>query len=185
MHTMKELALKKSVLALGIASALALPVLAVETVVFSFGDGEVSGGWARDYGGFGGFDNVGKQIVETRIIIDFEPTNGFNAADFYSGFLVPVILDDPSNSEYMQLWGAELGWSGTTGRFTLSIATDDFNGVIRPGRFGWEFYSANEFDPSISGIFRGDSRFEFDLVPAPGALTLLGAGALAMGRRRR
>lgn len=178
--------MKQVSLSLALVASLSAPALAgPETVVFSFGDGEVSGGWARDYGGFGGFDNVGKQIVETRIIVDFEPTDGFNAADFYSGFLVPVILDDPSNSEYMQLWGAELGWSGTTGHFTLSITTDDFNGVIRPGRFGWEFYSANEFDPFLSGIFHGDSRFEFDLVPAPGALSLLGLGGLVIGRRRR
>lgn len=178
--------MKKSVLSIGVVSLLALPALAgTETVVFEFGDGEVSGGWARLYGGFGGFDNVGKQIVETRIIVDFEPTDGFDVADFYSGFAVPVLLDNPDNSEYMQLWGQELGWSGTSGHFTLNITTTDYNGIVREGRFGWEFYSANEFDPTLSGIFHGNSRIEFDIIPTPGPLAILGLGGLALGRRRR
>lgn len=186
---MKNAALKnvtKVVVSVGVLSAIALGASAApQTVVFEFGDGEISGGWARDYGFFGGFGNDGKQIVETRVYIDFEPTNGFDAADFFSGFLVPVILDDPGNTEFMGLLGEEMGWSGTDGRKTYELVTDAFNGIVRPGRFGWELYGANDLDPSISGIFRNNSRIEFDLVPTPGALAVLGLGGLMAGRRRR
>lgn len=176
----------KMVVSFGAASVVAFGAMAApQTVVFEFGDGEISGGWARDYGFFGGFGNDGKQIVETRVYLDFEPTDGFDAADFFSGFLVPVILDDPSGSEFMGLWGEELGWSGTDGRKMYELVTDAFNGTVRPGRFSWELYSMDDIDPAIRGVFRNNSRIEFDLVPTPGALAVLGLGGLVAGRRRR
>lgn len=173
-------------MSIGIVSLMAFAAAgAPETVVFEFGDGEFGGGWARDYGFFGGFDNVGKQIVETRVIIEFEPTNGFDAADFFTAFLVPVILDDPSGSELLMVIGSEVGWSGTSGVKTLNLTTDAYNGTVRAGRFGWELRGFDDLDPSISGIFSGNSRIEFDLVPAPGALVVLGLGGMVAGRRRR
>lgn len=171
-----------SIGAIGLVSTAAL---AQQTVVFEFGDGEISGGWARDYGFFGGFGNDGKQIVETRVYLTFEPTDGFDAADFFSGFVVPVILDDPTGSEFLGLWGEEMGWSGTEGVQTFELVTDAYNGIVRPGRFSWELYSLDDIDPSVRGIISNFSRIEFDLVPAPGALAVLGLAGVIGTRRRR
>lgn len=180
---MKNLA--TGVVSMGAAMMVALGASALETVVFEFGDGPISGGWSRDYGFFGGFGNDGKQIVETRVYLTFEPTDGFDAADFFSGFVVPVILDDTSGSEFLGIWGEEVGWSGTDGVKTYELVTDAYNGIVRPGRFSWELYSLDDIDPAIRGIISNNSRIEFDLVPAPGALAVLGIAGVMTGRRRR
>jgi len=119
---------------------------------------ELHGPLAIDYGFFG-TDAVGCDIIETRIVVTFQPDPGIDAADLYSGFDVPVILSDPSGSTRIELIGSELGWSGQ-GVFEYSEVTTAYNGVVRAGRFGWEL-RAVEFGDPMSGLFLENSRMEF------------------------
>ncbi|MFG0284502.1 MAG: GC-type dockerin domain-anchored protein [Phycisphaerales bacterium JB039] len=141
----------------GLAVPAAPAAAADQIVTFEFPP-RLSGPVALDYGFFG-TDAVGCRIVETRVFITFTPDPGVDAADLYSGFDVPVILDDPAGSTRIELIGADLGWSGQ-GTFGYGLSTTDFNGVVRAGRFGWEIRSVDELRP-MSGNFLDNSRIEF------------------------
>ena len=140
------------------AVCAATPAVATDQIVTFEFPPRLSGPVVFDYGFFG-TDAVGCRIVETRIFITFLPDTGVDAADFYSGFDVPVILDDPTGSTRIELIGADLGWSGQ-GTFGYGLSTTDFNGVVRAGRFGWEIRAVDPADP-MSGNFRDKSRIEF------------------------
>lgn len=129
------------------------------------------------YGYFGGDAPLEGSIISTTLVIEnYLVQSGNDASDFYLTFDVPVI---DSVATQVRLLGGDLGWSGT-GSFDISFTTDDYNGTIRPGRFGAEFAGG--------GTFVGDAYISFVVdtapVPTPGTLAVLG-GAGLMGLRRR
>ena len=117
-------------------------------------------------------------ITSTTLVIENYSVNApFDGSDFLMTFDVPVL---DSVSEQIYLTGDALGWSGT-GNFSHSFTTNDFNGEIRPGRFGAQWFGG--------GTFIGDAYLSFTVdtapVPAPGSASLLlGAGLIATRRRR-
>lgn len=115
------------------------------------------------YGWFGGNDPLQGEIVSTRAIIDFIPDPGTDTANFMSWFSVPVDPPLGGNTEFI-LVGSEIGWFGTV-RQTYFIETSDFNGPIRPGRFGWIIAGADPEEP-LSGTLV-NSRIEFDVLVTP------------------
>lgn len=130
------------------------------------------------YGYFGGDEPLEGHIISTTLVIEnYTVTAPRDAAEFYLTFDVPVI---EATSTQIRLLGTDLGWSGV-GSFSHSFTSDDYNGVIRPGRFGAEFDGG--------GTFVGDAYISFTVdttpVPAPGsAAVLLGAGLAGLRRRR-
>ncbi|HCT43648.1 MAG: hypothetical protein CMJ35_13020 [Phycisphaerae bacterium] len=162
-----------SALAMG---ALSMPLHAeIREVRYDF---PTNAGTALLYGYFGGDSPVEGSIISTTLFIEgYTTTGGTDAADFFMGFDVPVL---DATSTQIRLEGSDLGWSGV-GSFSHGFTTDDYNGVIRPGRFGAEF--------SGGGTFVGDAYVTFTvdttLVPAPGTCgVLLGAGLVGVRRRR-
>ena len=138
------------------ASALAQPV----TVVYELPEHP---GLELLFGWFGGNEPLEGEIVATRADIDFTPEPGTDTANFMSSFSVPVDPPLSGNSEFL-LIGAEIGWFGTQ-RQTYSIATDAFNGPIRPGRFGWIIAGADPNQPLEGTLV--NSRIEFDVLVTP------------------
>ena len=129
------------------------------------------------FGWFGGNQPVEGWIVKTRVFIDYAAGQGQNAANFESNFDVPV-LDPLGGTARMAISWAGLGWSGQ-GQFSYSDETDDFNGEIRTGRFGWALFGG--------GKLKQGSRIEFDVseVPGPSVMGLMATGLLFGVRRRR
>jgi MYXO-CTERM domain-containing protein len=130
------------------------------------------------YGFFGGDHGpLEGAIISTTVVIEsYVVGAGLDAADFDMGFDVPVL--DAAQTQ-LSLTGVDLGWSGV-GSFSHSFTSTDFNGLIRPGRFGAEFDGG--------GTFAGDAYVEFTVdtsVPTPAALGLLGVAVAAATRRRR
>lgn len=85
-------------------------------------------GWLGDE--FGPFTG---SVTSTKVVITYTTTGDEDAADFYFTFDVPTLSDQT----WVHFNGKELGWSGT-GTFKIELESKDFNGEIRPGRFGAE-----------------------------------------------
>lgn len=163
---------------LSITLAAAAAHADIRTITYEFPENP---GVSLLFGYFGSDHPVEGMIVETRVFLEFDPDPGIDAAHFFSGFSVPVIALPGGETELVIL-GADIGWSGDdVQRFTL--VTSLHNGEIRPGRFGWEIRSDDDMAPLRGTILPG-SRIEFDVVPAPASLAALGAGLLAVRRRR-
>lgn len=141
-------------------------------------DFPTNAGTAVLYGYFGGDAPVTGSIISTTLFIEGYTTTGSNdAADFQMSFDVPVL---DATSTQIRLLGTDLGWSGA-GSFSHGFTSDDFNGVIREGRFGAEFSGGGNFVGEAYVSFTVDTT----LVPAPGTCgVLLGAGLVGMRRRR-
>ncbi len=141
-------------------------------------DFPTNAGTAVLYGYFGGNAPVEGSISSTTLFIEgYTTTGSTDAADFLLSFDVPVV---DATSTQIRLLGSDLGWMGA-GSFSHGFTSDDYNGVIREGRFGAEF--------SGGGNFVGDAYVTFTvdtaLVPAPGTCgVLLGAGLMGVRRRR-
>lgn len=120
---------------------------------------------------------VGQQVTVARIYLTVRVDPGSDAADFFTDIAFPILPDD-GNTSGLVITGEELEWSGS-GEFTYFRETTEFNGVFVSRRFGAETPIEN-----FSGAILEGSRIEFDYVPEPTTLTLLGAGAAMMRRRR-
>jgi len=138
-----------------------------------------SAGISFDWFFFGGDHGpVTGSVISTSLVIEnYAVSAPLDASNFLMTFDVPVL---DSVSEQVFLTGESLGWSGT-GSFSHSFTTDDYNGVIRPGRFGAQWIGG--------GTFVGDAFINFTvdtaLVPAPGSAGLILGTGLIWTRRRR
>lgn len=130
------------------------------------------------YGYFGGDAPISGSIISTTLFIEgYTTSGGTNAADFLMSFDVPVL---DATSTQIRLMGSDLGWSGA-GTFSHGFTSNDYNGVIREGRFGAEFSGGGNFVGEAYVSFTVDTS----LVPAPGTTAvLLGAGLVGVRRRR-
>lgn len=166
--------------AAGVAIAAGLAHGQIQTVRYEFPDHP---GVSLLFGFFGGDEPVTGFIVETRVSLTFDPDAGIDAANFFSGFSVPI-EPRPGFDTELVLIGADMGWSGDAEQ-SFQLTTREHNGWIRPGRFGWEIRRADDTQP-LSGVIRPGSVIEFDVM-APGVSTVVvvGAGLGLVGRRRR
>jgi hypothetical protein len=92
---------------------------------------------ALTWGFFGGeLGPLTGHIVSTTLHVDYTTAGDQDAAEFYLTFDVPTY---DGAQTHIGLTGTDLGWSGA-GHFTYGFdASHDFDGEIRPGRFGAEF----------------------------------------------
>jgi len=136
-------------------------------------------GISFDWFFFGGdLGPVTGSVTSTTLVIEnYMVASPVDASDFLMTFDVPVL---DSVSEQVYLTGESLGWSGD-GSFAHSFITDDFNGVIRPGRFGAQWLGG--------GTFVGEAYIEFtvdtSLIPTPGSAGIFLCAGLMGSRRRR
>lgn len=121
---------------------------------------------------------VGKEIVSTRIYLNVESYPGSDAANFWTDIALPIQPFD-GNTNFVALFGDDLGWSGS-GVFSHFVETTDLNGHFIATRWGGE---TPGFD--FQGEILEGSRIEIEYVPAPGALVAMGVGLLVTFRRRR
>ena len=92
---------------------------------------------AMTFGYFGGeIGPLTGHIVSTTLHVDYTTSTGQDASEFYLTFDVPTY---DGQQTHIGLTGTDLGWSGE-GHFTYGFDdSHDFDGEIRPGRFGAEF----------------------------------------------
>lgn len=93
-------------------------------------------------------------ILSTTLVINYTTSGTQDAADLFLTFDVPTY---DGALTYIGLTGADLGWSGQ-GEFHHSITSKDYNGEIRPGRFGAQFDGGGAFT---------DSYVEFEVEADP------------------
>lgn len=100
-------------------------------------------------------------VIQTRLHVGFTPSAGFNAAELQMVLVAPV----PTSPSFGGIFitGEDLGWSGQ-GTFAAELATEDLNGALRQGLWGFELQSIND-PPAYSGQFTADSRWEVDILP--------------------
>lgn len=165
--------------AIGLCLSTAIGTTAYAEIIDVRYDFPAQTGVSFDWFFFGGDHGpVTGSVISTTLVIENYAVNApLDASDFLMTFDVPVL---DSVSEQIFLTGDLLGWSGT-GSFSHSFTSNDYNGVIRPGRFGAQWIGG--------GSFIGDAYLNFTvdtaLVPTPGSASLLlGAGLIATRRRR-
>lgn len=108
-------------------------------------DFPASAGTSYLWGYFGGERGpTSGHIVSTTLVIHYTTTGAQDAADFFLTFDVPTY---DGTLTYIGLTGADLGWSGQ-GEFDHSFTSNDYNGEIRPGRFGAQFDGGGAFTDS-------------------------------------
>lgn len=126
---------------------------------------------------------TGRTIVESRLIIDFTPSVGYDAGDLNLLLTAPV-LSAPGEDGFIFLnTGDDLGWSGQ-GTFSAVLSFSNLNGVLQPGVWTTSMLGTGD-PPLLAGAFSAATRWEIDTVPAPGAASLGALGLAALLRRRR
>lgn len=129
-------------------------------------------------------DLTGRQIVETRLVLEFTPAPGFDAGSLYL-LLAPPVSPDPGEDGFIFIdTSADLGWSGE-GTFRYEHTFTALNGLLNPGLWGYDVFPTTE-PAFLVGRFSADTRWEIDTVdvPTPGALSLVSAAGLLVLRRR-
>ena len=171
--------MRNACLALGATMLSHSAAATVQTVTYTFPE---TPGVSLLFGHFGGDEPVTGFIVQTRVFLSFAPEPGIDAANFFSGFSVPI-LPRPGFDTELIILGADIGGSGDQPQ-TFQLTTRAHNGEIRPGRFGWEIRAADDSLP-LRGLIRPGSVIEFDIVvPAPASLALFGLAGIVRRRRR-
>lgn len=159
---------------------------AAETVTAAF---HPVPGVSLNYGSFGYTDDEGnyqiltdQQIVSTRILIDFTPAPGLDPLSFIAAMVVPT----DSVNQFLVVEGTDLTVL-PNGVWHYEATTNDFNGIIRSGRFSVDCYAVDPAtgDPlSISGDFSDESGFFFTVVvPEPTTLSCFALTPLLSRKR--
>lgn len=177
-------------IALGLLAAAGCvgSVSAAETVTAVF---RPAPGYSLNYGSFGYTDEAGEyhiltdqEIISTHILLDFTPAPGLDPLSFVAAMVVPT----DSLNQFLLVEGSDLTVL-PNGDWHYEATTNDYNGIIRSGRFSVDCYAVDPAtgDPvSISGTFSDPSGFFFTvaLTPEPTSLAALGAASLLTRRRR-
>ncbi len=112
-------------------------------------------GISYSYGYFGGERGpTTSHILSTTLVINYTTSGDQDAANLYLTFDVPTY---DGAQTHIGLTGTDLGWSGQ-GTFHYSFTSDDYNGEIRPGRFGAEYDGGGDLT---------DSYIEFEVDADP------------------
>ena len=91
------------------------------------------------------------EILSTTLFIRYTTTGTQDAADFYFTFDVPAL----GEQTWIGLTGTDLGWSGQD-TFEYGFTSEDYNGVIREGRFGAELSGGGALDAYIEFLVDAD-----------------------------
>ncbi len=143
---------RTAALAIVLSLAASNATAEIRTIRFDFPD---SANYSFLYGYFGEDRPIEGHIISTKLVItDYTTGGALDAADFDMTFDVPTYSD----TTWIHLNGAELGWSGH-GAFNHTFTTDMYNGEIRSGRFGAEYTGG--------GSFAGESYIEFTVDALP------------------
>jgi len=84
------------------------------------------------------------RILSTTLVMNYTTGGTQDAADLFLTFDVPTY---DGAQAFIGLTGTDLGWSGQ-GEFHHSFTSEDYNGEIRPGRFGAQFDGGGAFTDS-------------------------------------
>ncbi len=99
------------------------------------------------------------EILSTTLVINYTTTGTQDAADFYFTFDVPAL----GEQTWIGLTGTGLGWSGQ-GTFEYSFTSEDYNGIIREGRFGAELSGGGALEAYIEFLVDADPLAPVDEV---------------------
>lgn len=145
-----------------------------------------------NYGSFGYTDELGEyhvltdnRIVSTHVVVDFTPGPGVKTDHLFVGMVVPT--DSPN--QFIAVEGSALTHVGD-GNYHYELTTDDYNGIIRSGRFSVDSYGVDPItgEPAslMGSSFGPDTGFYFTvLLPEPATLSALAGASMFLRRRRR
>lgn len=142
-----------------------------ETVFSNFPPSE---GGDRDY--FTVTINAGQSITSITLAESFNPAGGFDAVGFIGLQFGPIVTVNPDMPDPSPLAGFVIGTSDLIGTDILGALS---GGLSSLGEGEYAFW-VQQTGEDLTRL-----RLDINVVPAPGALALLGLGGLAVGRRRR
>ena len=107
---------------------------------------------------------VGSTITQTRLVLSFTTSGGFDAAGL--DLLITARVDNQDTYGVWEVTGADLGWSGQ-GTFTADITTAALNGTVLNGVWSHDLSGPPSDDGPLpySGEFTADSRIEVTYAP--------------------
>lgn len=142
-----------------------------ETVLSNFPSSE---GGDRDY--FTVTIGAGQSITSIMLAESFNPAGGFDAVGFMALQFGPIVTVDPAAPNPAPLAGFVIGTEDLIGTDILGLLS---GGLSELGAGEYAFW-VQQTGEDLTRI-----RLDFNVVPAPGAMALLGLGGLVAGRRRR
>lgn len=128
----------------------------------------------RDY--FTVVIGAGQSITSIVMSESFNPAGGFDAVGFIALQFGPIITVNPDAPNPAPLAGFVIGTADLIGTDILGLLS---GGLSELGAGEYAFW-VQQTGEDLTRI-----RMDFTVVPAPGALALLGLGGLVVGRRRR
>lgn len=155
----------------------------------SFNDPGTDAVWTNTtltYSGTAAFTNVGSYLPGT-FSFDTE-TSGFDTElALFSSNGTLIAQDDDGGTGLLSLISGQTLGMGTYYLVAAGFNAYFFNGVALPGTATGNLnVQINGVNVSTGALAAGALRgLQFDIIPAPGALTLAGVGMLAAARRRR
>lgn len=128
----------------------------------------------RDY--FTVIVGAGQTLTEIIYTESSLPNGGFDDAGFLAMQFGPVVTVNPDAPDPTPLAGFIIGSPDLVGTNVLGALSGGLS-ELGAGEYAFWFQQTGE------DLNR--ARFDFTVVPAPGAMALLGMGGLVVGRRRR
>jgi hypothetical protein len=203
LRTLRTMKHKLIAAALSVVASSTVANAAVVTVPFSI-DCEPAVQAEQKYGEFGRFEGdafhsfVGARIVESRLTVHFQldpippihngVVTAFDPALLRLQILVPVIADAGAETDTLFRFDGSDLVPNAHGEWDAEITTDDFNGLIRAGRFSLNVLAMDENGEVVplSGAFVNGSGFYFTVnTPEPATAGVAASVLSLLGRHKR